>query len=117
MKGDVGFISDMLHHEGHRFQQCVWAYLWRRFGYAECKWKGLPDIQVEVNGVKLNLEVTISRSGFWWKIAEYKERGVPLHAIIVIDSETDIKTDSVRIIGFDENLPTKLEETAAQLNG
>ena len=99
---------------GHHFQDTVCAFLEKKFGKVANKWKGLPDIQLEVNGVQLNLEVTMSRNGFWYKVLDYKERGVPLHAIIVAVPPTDTTDCNVPILLFDETLPEKLREIGAK---
>lgn len=103
------------HHLGHHFQESVCTFLERKFGKAVNKWKGLPDIQVVVNGVKLNLEVTTSTVGFWWKELEYKERGIILHAFIVASPPINILDSKVPIFLFDENLSEKLIEIARRV--
>lgn len=112
---------------GHDFQRYVNNFLKKRFGNSVSKWKGLPDIQVEVNGVKLNLEIT-SGKGVWYKILDYKERNVPLHAVIVkkLPEYLDLQIEELKkrlgknytptpILEFNEKLPDELIKIAQKL--
>jgi hypothetical protein len=118
---EMRIASDILHPIGQNFQRCVASFLEKRFGRVVNKWKGLPDIQVEVNGVKLNLEVTTGK-GIWYKVLEYAERGVALHAVIVVSLPESLPEQlkllgkrKVDILLFNEELPSKLEKIAERM--
>jgi hypothetical protein len=115
---------------GFEFQEQVYNFLREKFGNGRNKRVGLPDIQIEVKGCMLNLEVT-SGKGIWWKILDYTLRGVPLHAIVVRTKPEYLRLQiatlkkelkklgrdytPIPILEFNEELPQRLIRIANKL--